>query len=74
MNTVEIFLISLMFVTCFMITEVIVSHFIYLGAFKRFIFRILFMVQYSVLIYFLFDVWDRAKEINDKHKENETES
>lgn len=63
MRTREIFLITLLFILSFMVTEIIVSYFISIGALKRFILRIAFLVQYSVLIYFLFDSRDNVRRL-----------
>lgn len=73
MNTGEILLMSLLFVAGFMATELIVSHFIYIGALEKFILRIMFLVQYSLLIYFLFDSREKTRKNNENEK-NETES
>ena len=73
MNTGEILLMSLLFLTGFMVTELIVSHFIYIGALKRFILRIMLLVQYSLLIYYIFDSREKAKK-NNWFEKNETES
>lgn len=54
----EIFLITLLFVLCFILTEIIISHFNVSGIFKRFILRMMFLVQYSIFINFLFDSSD----------------
>jgi len=59
----EIFLIALLFTLSFMVTEIIVSYFISIGAMKRFILRIAFLVQYSILIYLLFDSQDNVKRL-----------
>ncbi len=73
MNTGEILLMSLLFVTGFMVTELIVSHFIYIVPLNRFILRIVLLAQYSLLLYYFFDSRDKA--INNKEfKENEAES
>lgn len=63
MRTREIFLITLLFILSFMVTEIIVSYFISIGALKRFILRIAFLVQYSVLIYLLFDSRDNVRRL-----------
>jgi len=62
-RTREIFLITLLFTLSFMVTEIIVSYFISIGVLKRFILRIAFLVQYSVLIYLLFDSRDNVKRL-----------
>ncbi len=57
MRTKEILLLIFLFVLCFVVTEIIVSQFFLFGAFIRFTMRVLFLVQYSLLIYFLFDYY-----------------
>lgn len=57
MRTKEILLLIFLFVLCFVVTEIIVSQFFLFGAFRRFTMRVLFLVQYSLLIYFLFDYY-----------------
>jgi len=69
----EIVLMFFLFVTGLMVTEFIVSHFIYFGAFNRFILRIMFLIQYSLLIYYLFDSRAKAKK-NNQDEKNEPES
>jgi len=56
-RTKEILLLIFLFVLCFVVTEIIVSQFFLFGAFRRFTMRVLFLVQYSLLIYFLFDYY-----------------
>ena len=63
MRTREILLITLLFILSFMVTEIIVSYFISIGALKRFILRIAFLVQYSMLIYLLFDSRDNVRRL-----------
>ena len=57
MRKKEILLLIFLFVLCFVVTEIIVSQFFLFGAFRRFTMRVLFLVQYSLLIYFLFDYY-----------------
>ncbi len=73
MNASEIVLMFFLFATGLMVTEYIVSHFIYFGAFKRLILRIMFLIQYSLLIYYFFDSRAKAKK-NNQDEKNETES
>ena len=49
-----------------MVTEIIVSYFISIGALKRFILRIAFLVQYSMLIYLLFDSRDNVRRLQQR--------
>ena len=64
-RTKEILLFIFMFVVCFAVTEIIVSQFFLFGAFRRFTLRVLFLFQYSLLIYFLFDYYiDKGKQEN----------
>ncbi len=62
MNTGEILLMSLLFVTGFMVTELIVSHFIYISPLNRFILRIVLLGQYSLLLYYFFDSREKSKK------------
>lgn len=77
MNTREILLMFLLlvilFVPGFMMTELIVSHFEFIGAFKRFILRLVFLIQYSLIIYLLFEHIGNAKKSNQCEK-NASES
>ncbi|MFC1512125.1 hypothetical protein ACFL5H_02905 [Candidatus Latescibacterota bacterium] len=43
-----------LFILCFVLSEIMVTHFIDHNPVKRFILRIAFLVQYSILISFLF--------------------
>lgn len=69
MRTKEILLLIFLFVLCFVVTEIIVSQFFLFGAFRRFTMRVLFLVQYSLLIYFLFD-YNIGKEKQESHTRN----
>ncbi len=70
----EIFLISLLFTLSFMVTEIIISAFTFNEALKRFILRIAFLVQYSVIIYYLFDYRDKKRNLrNHEDRSSETE-
>jgi len=68
-KTIEILLLIFLFVLCFVVTEIIVSQFFLFGAFRRFTLRVLFMVQYSLLIYFLFDYFS-GKGKQENHTRN----
>jgi hypothetical protein len=51
----EILFLIFLFVVCFLVTETIISHFFLFGVYRRFFLRVFFLIQYSMLIYFLFD-------------------
>lgn len=42
------------FFLCFILSEMIITHFVVDNVLKRFILRIAFLIQYSILISFLF--------------------
>ena len=58
-RTVEILLLIFMFTLCFVTTELIIAHFVIFEAFRRFLIRLLFLAQYSVLIYYLFEYFSQ---------------
>lgn len=68
----EIFYTIILFVLCFMVTEILLSYFGQLGVYRRFIIRVAFLVQYSALIYLLFDHLDSQERL--KHYENPPEN
>ena len=62
MKAKEILFITLLFISGFMVSEIIISNFFFIGSLKKFLFRIAFMIQYSVLLYLVFDTFERIKE------------
>ena len=68
-RTVEILLLIFMFTFCFVTTEVIIAHFVVMDAFRRFLVRLLFLAQYSLLIYYLFDYFSGLFKKDDNHRD-----
>jgi uncharacterized membrane protein len=73
MSTIEIFYTIILFILGFVLTEMLLSHFCSLGIYRRFILRITFLIQYSVLIYLFFDSRDDKERLKQyKHSPDTT--
>jgi|GEM_PF-4906366 hypothetical protein len=64
-RTIEILFLIVTFTLCFVTTELIIAHFVIFEAFRRFLIRLIFLAQYSVLIYYLFDYVSHIFEKDD---------
>jgi hypothetical protein len=75
----EAFYMAVLFVLSFIITEIMLDHFIMKDAFWKFLFRITIMAQSCALIYLFFEYKDRKRkqfeqnnvEINDLSDKDE---
>ncbi len=63
MKAIEIVYLTLLFIGCFLVAELIVGHLLLENPFQRFVARVAFQLLFYGLVYLLFDTRDMSRRL-----------